>query len=87
MEGFPGDSVIKNLPANVEDGGLILGSGISPRDPLEKEMATHSSILIWEIPRIEEPGYSPWGPQRVKRDLGTKPQHRHGMAEASHQLL
>jgi len=31
-------------------------------DPLEKEMATHSSILAWEIPQTEEPGsYSPWG--------------------------
>ena len=29
-------------------------------DPLEKEMATHSSVLAWEIPRTEE-GYSPWG--------------------------
>ena len=29
-------------------------------DPLEKEMATHSSVLAWEIPRTEEPGqYSP----------------------------
>ena len=32
------------------------------KDPLEKEMATHSSILAWEIPWTEEPGgYSPWG--------------------------
>ena len=32
-------------------------------DPLEKEMATHSSTLAWKIPRMEEPGvgYSPWG--------------------------
>ena len=32
-------------------------------DPLEKEMATHSSILDWRIPQTEEPGrlYSPWG--------------------------
>ena len=32
-------------------------------DPLEKEMATHSSILVWKIPWTEEPqsmGYSPW---------------------------
>ena len=30
-------------------------------DPLKKEMATHSSIPAWEIPRMEEPGgYSPW---------------------------
>ena len=31
-------------------------------DPLEKEMATYSSILAWKIPWTEEPvGYSPWG--------------------------
>ena len=31
-------------------------------DPLEEEMATPSSILVWEIPLTEEPGgYSPWG--------------------------
>ena len=32
-------------------------------DPLEKEMATHSSILAWKIPWTEEPGrlYGPWG--------------------------
>ena len=37
---------------------------LSGKDPLEKEMATHSSILVWRIPRTEEPGcYSPWGPK------------------------
>ena len=30
-------------------------------DPLEKGMATHSSILAWRIPWTEEPVYSPWG--------------------------
>ena len=32
-------------------------------DPLEEDMATHSSILAWTIPWTEEPGglYSPWG--------------------------
>ena len=36
-------------------------------DLLEKEMATHSSILAWKIPWTEEPGsYSPWGSQRVR---------------------
>ena len=36
-------------------------------------MATHSSILAWEIPRTEEPGgYSPWGCKRVGHDLVTK---------------
>ena len=31
-------------------------STLGQEDPLEKEMATHSSILAWEIPRTEEPG-------------------------------
>ena len=35
---------------------------LSKEDPLEKGMATHSSILAWEMPRTEElAGYSPWG--------------------------
>ena len=35
-------------------------------DPLEKEMATHSSVLVWRIPRIEEPGeLQSMGLQRV----------------------
>ena len=50
--GFPGGSVVKNLSANARDTGSIPGSGRSP----EKEMATHLSILAWEIPGTEEPG-------------------------------
>ena len=42
-------ALVKNTPAHV---GLIPGSERS----LEKEMATHSSILAWEIPWTEEPG-------------------------------
>ena len=34
---------------------------LGQEDPLEKEMVTHSSILAWEIPWTEEPGYSPGG--------------------------
>ena len=34
-------------------------------DPLEKEIATHSSILVWRIPWTEEPGYSPWGQKKL----------------------
>ena len=51
--GFFGGSVVKNPPANAgdtRDVGLIPGW----RDPSEKEMATHSSILAWEIPWTEE---------------------------------
>ena len=49
--GFSGGSAIMNQPANAGDVGLIRWE-----DPLEKEMATHSSILVWKIPWIEEPG-------------------------------
>ena len=42
-------------------------------DTLEKEMATHSSILAWEIPWTEEPGgLQTMGLQRVGHDLATK---------------
>ena len=44
--------VVKNLPAMQETWVSSLGQ----EDPLEKEMATHSSILAWEIPWTEEPG-------------------------------
>ena len=38
-------------------------------DPLEEEMATHSSILAWEIPRTEEPGtLQSMGSHRVRHD-------------------
>ena len=44
--------MVKNLPASVGGMGSILGW----EDPLEKEMATHSSSLAWKIPWTEEPG-------------------------------
>ena len=53
--GFPGGSVVKNLSANARNMGLIHGSGRFP-DSLEKEIATHSSILAWNVPWREEPG-------------------------------
>ena len=44
-------------------------------DPLEKEMATHSSILAWRIPWTEEPGgLQSMGLQRVGHNLATKQQ-------------
>ena len=47
--------VVKNLPANARDIG---DSGLNPgwEDPLQKEMATDSSILAWRTPWTEEPG-------------------------------
>ena len=44
--------------------------------PVEKKMATHSSILAWEIPwTYDLVGYSPWEHKRVQHDLTTKQQH------------
>ena len=45
--GFLDGSVVKNLP------GV---SSLGQEDPMEEEMATHSTVLAWEIPRAEEPG-------------------------------
>ena len=49
---------VKNLPAMQEIWVLSLGQ----EDPLEKEMATHSTVLAWKTPWTEEPGgLHPWG--------------------------
>ena len=48
---FPGGSVVKNSPTNAGDKSSSPGWGRSPAE----EMATHSSILAWEIPWTEEP--------------------------------
>ena len=44
--------MVKSLPAMLETWVQSLGQ----EDPLEKEIATHSSILAWKIPRTEAPG-------------------------------
>ena len=46
---------VKSLPAMQETQEMQVQS-LGQEDPLEKEMATHSSILAWEIPWTEEPG-------------------------------
>ena len=49
---FPGAQTVKRLPA-------VRGTwvpSLGQEDPLEKEMATHSSVLAWKIPWMEEPG-------------------------------
>ena len=54
--------VVKNLPAMREPWVQFLGW----KDPLEEDIATHSSILAWEIPRTEEPdGLQSTGLHRV----------------------
>ena len=60
--GFPGGSAVKRLPAMRETRVRFLGW----EDPLEKEMAIHSSTLAWKIPWMEEPGrLQSMGSQRV----------------------
>ena len=55
---------VKNLPTVQE----TLVRSLGWEDPLEKEMATHSSTLAWEFPWTESlVGYSPWG-HRVRRN-------------------
>ena len=49
---LPGGSVVKNLPEVQE----MHVRSVGQEDPLEKGMATHSSILAWRIPWTEEPG-------------------------------
>ena len=59
--GFPDGSAVKNLPAMQETWAGFLGW----KDPLEEEMATHSSILAWRIPWREE--------SRGPQSMGTRP--------------
>ena len=55
----------KESACSVGDLGV---QSLGQEDPLKKEMATHSSVLVWEIPRKEKPGiYSPWGHKETDR--------------------
>ena len=66
-----GGSEVKNLSANVREVGLIPRS----EDPLEKAMATQSSILAWKIPWTEEPGRLQSMESHVRHDFETKQAH------------
>ena len=62
-ERVPSGAVVKNPPAKQKTWVQFLGQ----QDPLEREMATHSNILAWEIPWTEKPGQpQSVGLQRVK---------------------
>ena len=56
IQDFPGGSGAKNPPANAGDAQETQVQSLGWGDPLEEEMATHSSILAWKIPWTEEPG-------------------------------
>ena len=53
---------VKNLPTMQETWKRMQVRSLGQEDPLEKKMATHSSIVAWKVPRTEgnRPGYSPW---------------------------
>ena len=71
--------MVKNPPAMQAKQIQSLGQ----EDPLEKEMATHSCILAWEIPWTEEPGGLQFmGLQRVGNNLVSKQQKKDDKAAA-----
>ena len=66
--GPPVAQQVKNLPVMQETQEMQVLS-LGQEDPLEEEMAIHSSILAWRIPRTEEPGrLQSMGSQRVRHD-------------------
>ena len=68
---FLGGSVVKNLPAMQKPQETWVQS-LGQKDPLQEEMATHSSILASEIPGTEElGGLQSMGSQRVRHNLAT----------------
>ena len=74
------DQKVKNLSAVQETWVLSLGQ----EDPLERKMATYSSILAWRISQIEESGagYSPWG----RKESGMTEQLTHTQYIKSHPM-
>ena len=78
LKGFPGGTVVKNLFAMQEMRETWVQS-LGQEDLLEEEMATHSSILAWRIPWMEEPGRatdpSPW--DRKESDTTSARMHTH----------
>ena len=71
--GFPGGSAVKT-PLVMQE---MWVRSLRQEDPLEKEMATHSGILAWEILWREKPGgLQPMGSQRVRHNLATKQQQQ-----------
>ena len=71
-KGFPGGARVKNPPANAGDVSSIPGL----EDPLEKEMATHTSTLAWQIPWTEKAGrLQSIKAKKSRHDLATKQQY------------
>ena len=68
-QGFPGRSSVKN-PLTMQETQV---QSLGHEDPVEEEVVSHTSILAWRIPQIQEPGagYSPWG-RRVRHNWATE---------------
>ena len=66
--GFPGGSVVKESTYQCRRCKIRRFQSLGQEDPLEEEMATHSSILAWRIPWTEKPGGLQFiGSQRVRQ--------------------
>ena len=83
--GFPGSTLVKNWPADAGDERKV-GSIPGQEEPLEEEMAAHSSILAWKIHGQRGlAGYSPWGRRRVRHNFTTK--HHHQLFRVNNERL
>ena len=81
--GFPHSSMVKNTPANVGE-ARDMGSILGQENPLEKEIATHSSIFSWKIQWTEEPGdLQSMGSQRAGHYWVTEHAHRYSKASGN----
>ena len=74
--------VVKNPSVNAEDVRDMGVQSLGQEDPLEKEMATHSSILAWRIPWTEEPG----GLQSIGSQSQTQLKRLSTLAHTQHRL-
>ena len=73
--GFPGGSVVKKIHLPIQEIQETRVRSLDQEDPLEKEMATHSSTLAWSIPWTEETGgLQSVRLQRVRHNVLTKQQ-------------
>ena len=60
--GFRSGSGVESIPLPVQEPQELMVQPLGRADPLEEEMAAHSSLPAWEIPWAEEAGgYGPWG--------------------------
>ena len=79
MQGFPGGSVVKKLPANAGDAGSIPGSGRSPGEGDGTPFQYSCLGNAMDRGACQAAGYRLWGHKRVGHDLATKQQQHTGL--------